>query len=403
MKKTSKTTAKTTAEKQDVNQFASAPIINGEDAGSGIDQTSVGYQEAMALHTQIITSASVAATALIDMCRDLKKMRDSRQYLHLGYSDFDGYVENAVGIKARQAYTYISTVERLGESVLQSNAQLGITKLSLLAGLPESSRTEVIESGEASELSVRELKELTEKLTAAQDQISFLEEQLEIKVTENITAPHENSADIAALATEKADLEAELIALKKEKAEAEKTVKKKIAEQVKAAKEEEKIAAKKAAAKELEEAKKSALEAGVELGRQAAEKGLEAIEREKASALAKAAELEKKLQVESNKDTILFSHLFQEWQEVYNKLVQCANQITTTDPEAGTKYWAAIKKFVVEILPTTFPDGEAAANDDTASIRKCRVCGCTENSACTDDEGNSCYWINENLCSACAD
>lgn len=31
--------------------------------------------------------------------------------------------------------------------------------------------------------------------------------------------------------------------------------------------------------------------------------------------------------------------------------------------------------------------------------RKCRVCGCTDSSAC---EGG-CYWVEENLCSECAE
>jgi len=30
--------------------------------------------------------------------------------------------------------------------------------------------------------------------------------------------------------------------------------------------------------------------------------------------------------------------------------------------------------------------------------RKCRVCGCTDNRACP----GGCYWVEEDLCSACA-
>lgn len=38
------------------------------------------------------------------------------------------------------------------------------------------------------------------------------------------------------------------------------------------------------------------------------------------------------------------------------------------------------------------------------AVRKCRVCGCTENNACIDPEtGWPCHWIEEDLCSACED
>jgi cytochrome c2 len=35
--------------------------------------------------------------------------------------------------------------------------------------------------------------------------------------------------------------------------------------------------------------------------------------------------------------------------------------------------------------------------------RRCRKCGCTEFSACLDEAtGSACYWVEEDLCSACA-
>lgn len=34
--------------------------------------------------------------------------------------------------------------------------------------------------------------------------------------------------------------------------------------------------------------------------------------------------------------------------------------------------------------------------------QKCRVCGCTDNHACMTDDG-ACYWIEPDLCSACAE
>lgn len=31
----------------------------------------------------------------------------------------------------------------------------------------------------------------------------------------------------------------------------------------------------------------------------------------------------------------------------------------------------------------------------------CKKCGCTENNACVDKDGVSCYWVEDNLCSEC--
>jgi hypothetical protein len=36
------------------------------------------------------------------------------------------------------------------------------------------------------------------------------------------------------------------------------------------------------------------------------------------------------------------------------------------------------------------------------STYKCRACGCTDGTACVDGRGQSCHWVAENLCSACA-
>lgn len=315
---------------------------------NNVNESSMDYQGAMALHAQIMASASVAATALIDMCMNLKKMRDTRQYIHLGYENFEAYVETAVGIKSRQAYTYISTVERLGESVLQSNASLGITKLSLLAGLPESARTEVFESGEAEDLSVKELKELTEKLTAAQDQISFLEDQIERKTEQQ----GDKEQTVAELAAEKEALKEKISLLESEKSEISKRVEKEVAEKVKLAKQK----AEEAAAKSLESKIEAAKKDGMEAGKNAVKKGLEAVEREKAEAIERAAELEKRLAAESNKDSIIFAHLFSEFQQGYNQLAECANKIVETDPDTGKKYWGAIKKLVTEVFPSLLPE-----------------------------------------------
>ncbi|MDR1174782.1 MAG: hypothetical protein LBK83_04855 [Treponema sp.] len=41
----------------------------------------------------------------------------------------------------------------------------------------------------------------------------------------------------------------------------------------------------------------------------------------------------------------------------------------------------------------------------SAEIRRCRVCGCTDDDChqCIEKTGHPCHWVEEDLCSACAE
>lgn len=130
--------------------------------------------EALNLHYEIIAKGNLAASAMVDFCQNLKRMRDERKYLLLGHETFEEYVEQDVGIKQRQAYTYIQALESLGEKYLQSNASLGISKLGMLAALPWYERKEVEENNDVAEMSTRELKETISKLHEAQEQLTLI-------------------------------------------------------------------------------------------------------------------------------------------------------------------------------------------------------------------------------------
>ena len=113
----------------------------------------------MLLHKEIIYYGNAAAHNVVEMARKLKEMRDGKKYIHAEFSTFGEYVESAVGIKERQAYNYISILERLPENFLQSNAKIGITKLAMLAPLPSKDREEITEEIDLEKISVRELEE----------------------------------------------------------------------------------------------------------------------------------------------------------------------------------------------------------------------------------------------------
>jgi len=306
-----------------------------------IDENSPEYQEAMDIHHRILANGTIAATAMMDLCKYLKQMRDQHAYIHLGYESFDDYCETAANIKKRQAYNHISTYEKLGPEVLQSNAKLGITKLGLLAQIPEADREEILSKGQAEDLSTREMTRLRDELTKAREQLSFL--QAEIQAEENETP---SIADIAEARDrymqEASDLQARLKKLESDNATAAKAVE---AEAKKKAKEQ----ADKEIAKIKAEAEKTAQiarEAGIKAGREAAEKGLQAIEKERADALTRAQELEKKLKVHGNQDTVLFSILFDDLQNQFNKIISCLSNISSADKDAGEKYRAALKKLM---------------------------------------------------------
>ena len=166
-------------------------IINIE----GTDVTAV-YEDALQTHQRIMANGEICARSLYEVCKDLKRMRDEKLYEQLGYDTFENYCEGMAGIKARMAYNYISTYERLGATVLQSNANLGITKLELIAGMNPIERAEGLDAGTFEDMSVSEIKELIKKNKEMGEQINLLQEQLdEAQSTDNVSEVCNESAD----------------------------------------------------------------------------------------------------------------------------------------------------------------------------------------------------------------
>ncbi len=153
------------------------------------------YKEALKTHQRIMANGEICAQTLLEICKDLKKMRDEKLYEEFGYQSFDEYCEKMAGIKSRMAYNYISTYERLGSTVLQSNANLGITKLELIAGMNPVERAEILEDGAAENMSVSEIKELVRKTKEQGEQISLLENQIAELKEETAETEYDAEAD----------------------------------------------------------------------------------------------------------------------------------------------------------------------------------------------------------------
>lgn len=134
-------------------------------------------QEAIVITERIRANGEAAANAVFNMCKDLRRMKIEGLYTHLGYESFDDYVKKEFNMERRQAYTYISVYEKYEESFLQSNAQLGITKLSMLTQVDPEDRAEIIANNDVSEMTTRQLKELMDKYKNQGEQLSLLEEE----------------------------------------------------------------------------------------------------------------------------------------------------------------------------------------------------------------------------------
>lgn len=150
----------------------------------GRQETLSAEQESfVTTHRRIISCGTAAGRAFIDLARELKRMRDGKLYLAAGFADFEEYVEQAVGLKQRQAYNYIKVAERFTDKYLEEHAGYGVTKLALLASISETEREGVEVSMDVEEATTRELeariRELEAERDAKQAQLSLFEEAKE--------------------------------------------------------------------------------------------------------------------------------------------------------------------------------------------------------------------------------
>lgn len=136
-----------------------APEIHGaeivpQEAAPLADDTA----SAWTLHRRIMANISALAQSLAQMCQDIKKMRDTKLYKAMGYDTFEAYTEREIGIKRRQAYTYVQIAERLPEDFVRDTAQIGVQKLALLASITADQREAITEDTDLTETTVKQLK-----------------------------------------------------------------------------------------------------------------------------------------------------------------------------------------------------------------------------------------------------
>ena len=293
------------------------------------EEITTEYQEALKLHQEIMANGAIAAQALYEMCRGLKRMRDEKLYTSLGYDDFDKYCEEKANIRQRQAHNYITAYEKLGKEFLQSNAQLGITKLELLTHVPTLDRSDFMESNDVSGLSVSELKKRIEELEQENgmrgEQLTMIQEQVTILKEENVTL----ESEIERLESEPSNAKEEIAKIKKElkdkaKADQENAVREAIDKE------------RKALAAEKDKAVKDATK---ELKNQVEgyKKKLEAQQENMSEAVKKASELEEKLKAARTDNSLKFRLLFEQFQ---NNLENIFDALDAVEDKKGQAAFA---------------------------------------------------------------
>lgn len=154
-------------------------------------------QEAVVITERIRANGQIAVNAVCAIGKDLRKMKAEKLYEHIGYESFENYAESEFNLKRRQAYQYISVYESLGEEFVQSNAQLGITKLALLTQIDASDRREIMEEHDLETLTVNEVKELLDKVKIQGEQLSMFEaENAELKNRLDVMIPEEELKEL---------------------------------------------------------------------------------------------------------------------------------------------------------------------------------------------------------------
>lgn len=288
------------------------------------ENTTPAQAEAVALHYEIITAARAAADSLLNLGRKLKQMRDTGHYKDLGFDTFAAYTETAVGIRQRQAYNYISVVEKLPAQLIEENAAAGVTKLALLAKLGQADREEVAADGLAN-ITVAELQKIIDERNNMAEQLAMFETSAPADTVE--AAAHE--VDMEQLRAEiAAELEAKHAAeLEAAKADAQRAAEKAAADKIAKAKAD----AKAKAERQIANARKEAADAAAAEQAEKDRAELAAARQRATEATQRAAETAKQLKLQADDTGIKFGLLFQDMQDKAYSLADLAGKLA----EAG--------------------------------------------------------------------
>lgn len=185
------------------------------------DITTERQERAIQLNTRIRTNSALAVQCILEIARDLKTMNTEKLYKEVGCATFGEYCEK-VGIGERHGYNYIKLLTRFGEERLESIQNLGVTKLIEMSRLDDDDVSELIESGAAEEMSVKQLKEKIKEYEERQAQLTLDLEEAQGIISERhneAVQAEENSRKLAEITQAKERLEERLRSLEAENKE----------------------------------------------------------------------------------------------------------------------------------------------------------------------------------------
>ena len=273
--------------------------------------------QAMGLHYEIMAAAQAAANSLLALGRKLKQMRDTGGYKRLGFETFADYTEQAVGIRQRQAYNYISVVENVPARLVEENAAAGVTKLALLAKLGPADQQDVA-GQDLAHITVTELKQIIEEKNGLAEQLSLLQE----------TAPP--AAEVESHEVDMDALRAEM--LERARAEVADTHRKELDSALKT--QADHLAADHAEAlrRSTETTRREVQEAAdrktAELVEQAAENARREQEEKDSAALEQARKTAQKMQLSASEESIRFAVLFEQLQNAAQEMMDLVDTLT---------------------------------------------------------------------------
>lgn len=112
----------------------------------------------------ISNNNNMIGLSLLNVCIELKRIRDTKSYSEDGYTSFESYIDEKQKISRRQAYNFITVAESYTVQSIAQYQNFGINKLVQLAQIEDTTeRIEFVKSIEAEDMTTRELREEIKK------------------------------------------------------------------------------------------------------------------------------------------------------------------------------------------------------------------------------------------------
>ena len=187
-------------------------------------------QAAQECHERVMRAAKLAVESFIDYASELKRIRDNRYYLELGFESFDSYTRQYFDISDGQASKYITVLDnkdRLPEELFSPGRRIEISKLYLLTTLDDEDRAEFLSThGDIEGLSKSEMeseiKELKDRYRKLEEESQVTFDVLETYKTQALDA----KTQVDKVKAEREKLQKDYDTLKKTKATLEKRINK---------------------------------------------------------------------------------------------------------------------------------------------------------------------------------